>query len=258
MAKIAIDNGHGKLTAGKRTPPIPGTNKVIHEWEFNYPTALKLKTILEKQGHQILMVSDTDKDTPLKTRTDKANAWGADIFVSLHYNAENEIFDKLVEGIETLYNSFSINGKRLAELVQTELIKATGLRNRGVKPRSDLHVLNATKMVAIIAECGFMDNVREANLMLNNDHQQRCALAVSNAINMYLGVKPVDKGGSVVSKPVIPAQVPIQNNSPSAWAVEAWNWAKQQGLLDGTRPRDPVTREELAIILKRLADKKLI
>lgn len=66
------------------------------------------------------------------------------------------------------------------------------------------------------------------------------------------------KGDDVVSKPVIPPQMPIQNNMPSAWANEAWTWARQQGLLDGTRPKDPITREELAIILKRLHDKKLI
>jgi N-acetylmuramoyl-L-alanine amidase len=47
-----------------------------------------------------------------------------------------------------------------------------------------------------------------------------------------------------------------QNNQPSLWAKEAWEWAKQQGLLDGTRPQDNLTRQELAVVLKRLAEKK--
>lgn len=38
----------------------------------------------------------------------------------------------------------------------------------------------------------------------------------------------------------------------SSWAAADWNWAKEQGLLDGTRPKDPVSREELAAILHRL------
>lgn len=45
-------------------------------------------------------------------------------------------------------------------------------------------------------------------------------------------------------------------NQPSDWAKEAWEWAKQQGLLDGTRPKDNLTRQEFAVVLKRLAEKK--
>jgi len=54
------------------------------------------------------------------------------------------------------------------------------------------------------------------------------------------------KGGATVT----------DKNTPSAWAKEAWEWAKKEGLLDGTRPKDNLTREELAVVLKRLADKK--
>lgn len=39
----------------------------------------------------------------------------------------------------------------------------------------------------------------------------------------------------------------------SAWAKEAWVWAKEKGLLDGTRPKDNITREEMAVVLQRLA-----
>jgi N-acetylmuramoyl-L-alanine amidase CwlA len=44
----------------------------------------------------------------------------------------------------------------------------------------------------------------------------------------------------------------INNNKPSEWAKEAWEWAKKEGYLDGTRPHDPITREEMAIIIQRL------
>ena len=45
-------------------------------------------------------------------------------------------------------------------------------------------------------------------------------------------------------------------NQPSSWAKEAWEWAKKEGLLDGTRPKDNLTREEFAVVLKRLVEKK--
>lgn len=42
-------------------------------------------------------------------------------------------------------------------------------------------------------------------------------------------------------------------NEPSKWAAESWNKAHELGLLDGTRPHDNVTREELAAVLVRLS-----
>ena len=41
-------------------------------------------------------------------------------------------------------------------------------------------------------------------------------------------------------------------NEPSKWAKESWTKAHELGLMDGTRPHDNVTREELAAVLVRL------
>lgn len=43
-------------------------------------------------------------------------------------------------------------------------------------------------------------------------------------------------------------------NKPSKWAEKEWAWAKKQGYLDGNRPKEPISREEMAIVLKRLVD----
>jgi len=46
------------------------------------------------------------------------------------------------------------------------------------------------------------------------------------------------------------------NNQPSTWAKGAWEWAKKEGYLDGTRPKDNITREEMTVVIKRIVDKK--
>lgn len=52
-------------------------------------------------------------------------------------------------------------------------------------------------------------------------------------------------------------KVDIATNEPvSGWAKEAWDWAVKEGLLDGTHPRSPLTREQQAIILMRILNKK--
>ena len=48
---------------------------------------------------------------------------------------------------------------------------------------------------------------------------------------------------------------PSDNNEPSEWAAESWAKAHEMGLMDGTRPHDTVTREELAAVLVRLSEK---
>ena len=40
-------------------------------------------------------------------------------------------------------------------------------------------------------------------------------------------------------------------NTPSPWAKEAWEWAKKEGITDGTRPKDTMTREEMVTMLHR-------
>lgn len=45
-------------------------------------------------------------------------------------------------------------------------------------------------------------------------------------------------------------------NIPDAWAKKDWDWAKKEGWLDGTRPKDNITRQELAIVIRRLVERK--
>jgi len=47
-----------------------------------------------------------------------------------------------------------------------------------------------------------------------------------------------------------PAPVP---DAPSSWAAEAWEWAKANGITDGTNPRGSITREQTATMLWRFS-----
>lgn len=47
-------------------------------------------------------------------------------------------------------------------------------------------------------------------------------------------------------------------STPSPWAAEAWAWAQEQGLMSGDDPGKPVTREQLALVLRRFAAKGVV
>lgn len=43
----------------------------------------------------------------------------------------------------------------------------------------------------------------------------------------------------------------VDKDKPSSWAKEAWEWAKKEGIIDGTRPKEPATREEIVTMIYR-------
>lgn len=51
---------------------------------------------------------------------------------------------------------------------------------------------------------------------------------------------------------VVGAVRPLYIDKPSAYAEEAWEKAYALGVMDGTRPTEPVLRQQLAVILDRL------
>ncbi|ANB62139.1 N-acetylmuramoyl-L-alanine amidase [Anoxybacteroides amylolyticum] len=175
MLKVAIDAGHGYNTPGKRTP-----DGSMREWEFNSAVATLVQEELgEFEGVEVLRIDDpTGKaDVPLKTRTDTANAWRADVYVSIHANAAGSGWSS-AEGIETyVYTSKPKEAMMLAANVQNHLIRETGRKNRGVKT-ADFHVLRETKMTAILIECGFMTNKEEATLLKSDSYRRKVAAAI--------------------------------------------------------------------------------
>ena len=82
--------------------------------------------------------------------------------VSIHCNAAS---NRDANGIEVLYYPTSKKGKELAQCIQDELVKKTGLRNRGIKPRSDLGFLRRTKSPCVLVECAFISNEKEEQLL---------------------------------------------------------------------------------------------
>jgi N-acetylmuramoyl-L-alanine amidase len=191
---IALDNGHGIRTPGKRTPKwTDGTksiytkNDFMHEWEFNRGVVKRLKVELERNGFRVLEVSPTDIDTSIIRRTRAANLAKADIYVSVHANALGNVWNEKVNGIETLTSG---KGESLAlgKILQKHMVWASGLRDRGMKDGSWLGVVKGTHMPAVLVECGFMDNPAEAKMLNMSEYRQQMAVALCKGICEYYNV----------------------------------------------------------------------
>ena len=205
---IALDDGHGMNTPGKRTPPLTKDlyidgklvrkkGEVIKENEFNRAVVKYLAEALKRCGFDVLLVAPTDEDTPLATRVSRANNANADAYVSKHYNALGSIWQTKAKGLVTIihYNHQS-KTKVLANNVHEELWKLHSdhnCTNYGVRTDTDisgysLYVLRNTKMPAILTESGFMDNMTEVVDILDTNFQQADAEATCKGICKTFGV----------------------------------------------------------------------
>lgn len=182
--KIVLDAGHGYNTPGKRTPDG------MKEYEFNRVVAEFARQELSRyQNAEVLFTHSDDRDVPLQERTDRANSWGADAFVSIHANAYGMGGWNTVHGIET-YTPIvaSPNSDLLANSVHNRLINETGRKDRGIKS-ADFHVLRETTMAAILCECGYMTYYQEAQLLKTDSYRETCARAIAEGIAEYFNLK---------------------------------------------------------------------
>lgn len=181
---IAIDAGHGYNTAGKRCP-----DGSMREWEFNSSVATKLCNLLKKQGMKTYRSDDTTgkTDVALITRTNNINKKKANYCISIHANANTGKWNS-ANGIETYIIAKGGEAEKLAKKVQKKLVEKTGLRDRGVKV-GNLHMVRETDMPAILCECGFMDNKKEAELLKSDDYRNTCAEAIFEGLLEYLNIE---------------------------------------------------------------------
>lgn len=183
MIRIAVDDGHGMETPGKRTPKMPN-GYVMRENEFNSAVAKKLVRKLKTCGFTVIEVAAGDTDIPLRDRVNLANRNYVDFYISIHANASgNGTSFNSAEGIETfVYSLADTENYNIAKEIQRCLIEETGRKDRGVKANPSLYVLNSTNMPAALVECGFMTNLNEANLLLSEDYREDCARAICKGL----------------------------------------------------------------------------
>lgn len=207
---VAIDAGHGMHTEGKQSVPMSKNlyidgelvrkkGKIIKENEWNRGVSEYLSVALKRCGIDTMFTADmTGKtDIPLNMRAYKANAAKADILISNHYNAIGSCakWQSRVKGLLVLRTkNASSKSIKLGKLAAKHLEKdidyeySYGLMRDVDMSGFTLAILRQTTMPAILIEYGFMDYEKEAKLMLDKKHQEKCAEAVCKAVCEYFGV----------------------------------------------------------------------
>ncbi len=186
---IVIDPGHGGRDPGK-----VGVNNAL-EKDINLSISHKLKNLLEQNDIKVIMTREEDiglysegasnkKREDMNARVNIIKDSGADLAVSIHQNSFTEEY---VKGAQVFYYSKSQQGKLFAEIMQSQIVKTIADGNhRKAKPNNNYYMLTKTECPLIIVECGYLSNIREAALLVNEDYQEKMAYAIHLAILRYI------------------------------------------------------------------------
>ena len=222
---VAVDPGHGGgdtgavgyLPAGSATglpPRLDAQGRtVLYEKDVNLDIGLRLDAWLRAQGARTLLTrtrdlaggdrASTTTTADLKARTDAANEADVDIFVSIHNNA----LAATTSGTETFHYYYSSAASRtLANAIQTQVVAALGLPDRGVKT-AGFYVLRHTVMPAVLVEGGFLTNPAEALKLADPAVRQAIAEAIGRGIAAYAAA-------GVVAPPTLPPTIGPWSTKP--------------------------------------------
>ncbi|WIV11887.1 N-acetylmuramoyl-L-alanine amidase family protein [Proteiniborus sp. MB09-C3] len=180
---IIIDAGHGGKDPGAIAP-----NTKVKEKDLNLKVALKLDKKLKELGFRTILTRSTDEFIDLYERAGIANRNNADAFISIHFNSNTK---SDIAGVQTLYcPAFDSKVKEgdqypFAKAIQDSLLSGLNNKDKGIIKRPDLVVIRETKMVAALAELGFVTNPAEEKLIITDEYHEKAAQALANGIVNY-------------------------------------------------------------------------
>ncbi|KAA6452750.1 N-acetylmuramoyl-L-alanine amidase [Bacillus swezeyi] len=171
MVKIFIDPGHGGTDPG-------ASGNGLQEKHLTLQIALALRNLLldEYQNVSVQLSRTSDQTVSLTQRTNAANSWDADFYLSIHVNAGGGT------GYEDyIYSGVGAPTSTYRDVIHEEILKVVDFRDRG-KKTANFHVLRETVMPALLTENGFVDNTSDANKLKSSTFIQSIVRGHANGI----------------------------------------------------------------------------
>ena len=162
---------------------------------MNLAIAQYVEELLKKEKIEVVMTREKDemlsedsgektKIGDMKMRVEKINKEKPLLTVSIH---QNSYHDPAVKGPQVFYYETSPEGKELAAVLQERLnVMREVERPREIKGNTSYYLLKRSRSILVIAECGFLTNPEEAELLQTKEYQEKVAVALAEGIHSYL------------------------------------------------------------------------
>lgn len=180
MTKIYIDAGHG----GKDTGAV---GNGLYEKHIALAITKKVENQLKQYKNVEVMLSRTfDTFLSLEERTNKANHWGADVYIAIHINASKGASNKGFESFTHPQTDSKTKG--FQNVMHEEIIKQMpGVVDRG-KKAENFHVLRESFMAAILTENLFISNLSDSKLLNDDYFLDKIATGHTNGLVKFFGL----------------------------------------------------------------------
>lgn len=215
---IIIDPGHGG-----HDPGAIGRSG-LREKDVNLDIARRLSSLLASRGIKVVMTRSSDKFIGLPARVQIANRAAADLFVSIHSNANHsrsvngfevyyvhpsvtdsrKILDSARNGDlrlqqtcfagdsvslkailwDMLYASNRAESRNLGNAICLAAYNKLGVAKGGVKP-ARFQVLKGAQMPAVLIEVGYVSNPSEERKLREGSYRQEVASTIAQGILGY-------------------------------------------------------------------------
>lgn len=181
---VFVDPGHGGYDPGTEREQIleKNINLQISEKLFDKMLSEGMTGLMARTGDYDLSsaYSKNHKLEDLKKRAEYINHSGANILVSVHLNA---LSDSSVHGPMVYYRAKDQLSGELASAIQDRLNDLTGLDK--IIHEENYYLFKATKIPAVLVECGFLSNAEERNRLLNEKYQEKIARAIFEGVKVF-------------------------------------------------------------------------
>lgn len=190
---VVLDAGHGGEDGGTQT--ASGTL----EKTLNLKIAELVKNELENMGIKVVMTRTEDKllyDTSINYKGQKKKLDAAarikiseetpnSVFVSIHMNS---YVDPKYSGLQVWYTAQNPDSQPLAKTIQDRNNTLFQKNNtRQIKPVGEnIYLLNRIKSPAVLIECGFLSNPREAQSLCDSGYQIALSKNIAESIAEYV------------------------------------------------------------------------
>lgn len=190
---VIVDAGHGGVDGG--TQAADGTL----EKDLNLQIALKVNNFLTSFGVNTVMTRESDisihdstantirekKVSDIKNRLNIIETTENSLFVSIH---QNYFSQSKYTGTQVFYSGNNPQSSILADSIRESVIAALQPDNSRELKKSgtEIYLLYHAQAPAVMVECGFLSNSQEAEMLKNEDYQNKLAYFISMGILNYL------------------------------------------------------------------------
>ena len=200
--KIAVRGGH--------CPNVPGSRGIIDELKEDRLVKNAVIKYLNQMGVSVLDVTPPDSTSSssadLSYGVNKANNWGADLFVSIHFNNAYSTYNGALGTEVCVYSEYDIAGRVVNKMA------SLGFRNRGQKVRTGLYELKHTSMKSMIVEVCFVEATEDVALYKKVGYDYIGKTIAEALVNRSSGVTPTPT----------PTPEPVPTPQPTSKNYNSW------------------------------------